>query len=175
MARSRPGLILRSTCSPRRTYSAIFSGYHCIDRRFVAALYFRIVGQPELILRHGPHRYTPSILRMIRSAHWTAPAINDSVLGLGRDSCRSSGFFRCRATKIPATMAKTRFRPSCHADHASIFAFCSLLTEIACKWVSFRLARDPKAASPGRERHCLFLDSYTTACVIAGGCWSTFS
>jgi hypothetical protein len=58
------------------------------------------------------HRYTPSILRMIRSAHWTALAINDSVLGLGRDSCRSSGFFRCRATKIAAAIAKTRFRPS---------------------------------------------------------------
>ena len=71
-----------------------------------------VVGQPELILRHGPHRYTPSILRIIRSAHWTALAINDSVLGLGRDSCRSSGFFRCRATKIAAAMAKTRFRPS---------------------------------------------------------------
>ena len=58
------------------------------------------------------YRYTPSILRIIRSAHWTALAINDSVLGLGRDSCRSSGFFRWRATRIPATMAKTRFRPS---------------------------------------------------------------
>jgi hypothetical protein len=31
------------------------------------------------------YRYTPSVLRMIRSAHWTALAINDSVLGLGRD------------------------------------------------------------------------------------------
>jgi|SRR6266851_4730824 len=60
--------------------------------------------QPELILGRGPHRYTPSTLRMIRSAHWTALAINDSVLGLGRDSCRSSGFFRCRATKIAAAM-----------------------------------------------------------------------
>jgi len=27
-----------------------------------------------------------------------------TVLGLGRDSCRSSGFFRCRATKIAAAM-----------------------------------------------------------------------
>ena len=70
----------------------------------------RMVGQ--LILGRGPHRYTPSILRMIRSVHWTALAINDSVLELGRDSCRSSGFFRCRATKIAAAMAKTRFRPS---------------------------------------------------------------
>jgi hypothetical protein len=63
----------------------------------------RVVGQPELILGRGPRGYTPSILRMIRSAHWTALAINDSVLGLGRDSCRSSGLFRWRATKIPAT------------------------------------------------------------------------
>src|ERR1035438_5411077 len=63
-------------------------------------------------MANSNHRYTPSILLIIRSAHWTALAINDSVLGLGRDSCRSSGFFRCRATKIPATMAKTRFRPS---------------------------------------------------------------
>jgi len=38
---------------------------------------------------------------MIRSAHWTGLAINDSVLGLGRDSWRSSGFFRCRATGSP--------------------------------------------------------------------------
>jgi hypothetical protein len=32
-----------------------------------------------------------------------ALAINDSVLGLGRDSWRSSGFFRCLATERAAT------------------------------------------------------------------------
>jgi len=65
---------------------------------------------PKVILDH--YRPIPSILRMIRSAHWTALAISDSVLGLGRDSWRSSGFFRCFATRMPATMAKTRLRPS---------------------------------------------------------------
>ena len=39
-------------------------------------------------------------------------AIRHSVRGLGRLSPRSSGVFRCRATRIPATMASTRLRPS---------------------------------------------------------------
>ena len=55
---------------------------------------------------------TPSILVMIRSAHCTADAIRHSVRGLGRLSPRSSGVFRCRATRISATMASTRLRPS---------------------------------------------------------------
>src|SRR5579872_6823688 len=55
---------------------------------------------------------TPSIRVMIRSAHCTADAIKHSVRGLGRLSPRSSGVFRCRATRIPATMASTRLRPS---------------------------------------------------------------
>src|SRR5216683_1410553 len=67
-------------------------------------------GNHKLLLNH--YRPRPSILRMMRSAHWTALAIKDSVLGLGRDSCRSSGFLRCLATRMPATMAKTRLRPS---------------------------------------------------------------
>jgi hypothetical protein len=54
----------------------------------------------------------PSILVMIRSAHCTADAMRLSVLGLGRLSPRSSGVLRCRATRIPATMASTRLRPS---------------------------------------------------------------
>src|SRR5438128_1022839 len=36
----------------------------------------------------------------------------DSVLGLGLESNRSSAVFRCRATRIPATIASTRLRPS---------------------------------------------------------------
>ena len=49
-------------------------------------------GNHKLLLSHYQPR--PSILRMIRSAHWTVLAIKDCVLGLGRDSCRSSGFFQ---------------------------------------------------------------------------------
>src|SRR5581483_734253 len=68
----------------------------------------RTIGNSGLVdsvpwMANRNYRYTPSILRMIRSAHWTALAINDSVLGLGRDSWRSSGFFRCLATRMPAT------------------------------------------------------------------------
>ncbi len=48
----------------------------------------------------------------IRSAHCTADEIRYSVRGLGRLSPRSAGVFKCRATRIPATMASTRFRPS---------------------------------------------------------------
>jgi hypothetical protein len=55
---------------------------------------------------------TPSIFRMIRSAHWTAAATSDSVLRLERLSNRSSVVFGCRATRIPATIASTRLRPS---------------------------------------------------------------
>jgi len=54
----------------------------------------------------------PSILLMIRSAHCTADSISDSVRGLERQSCNSSVFFKCRAIKIPATVANTRFPPS---------------------------------------------------------------
>jgi hypothetical protein len=59
---------------------------------------------------------TPSIRVMIRSAHCTADAIRHSVRGLGRLSPRSSGVLRCRATRIPATMASTRLRPSSILD-----------------------------------------------------------
>jgi hypothetical protein len=45
-------------------------------------------------------------------AHWTAAATSDSVLGLERLSNKSSVVFRCRATRIPATIASTRLRPS---------------------------------------------------------------
>lgn len=68
---------------------------------------------------------------MIRSAHCTADAISDSVRGLGRLSCKSSVFFRCRATSIPATMANTRFLPSSirlslkPGTAPDIFSFCS--------------------------------------------------
>src|SRR6266851_4520197 len=87
-------------------------------------------GNHKLLLNH--YRPRPSILRMMRSAHWTALAIKDSVLGLGRDSCRSSGFLRCLATRMPATMAKTRLRPSSMWIMASIFAFCLLLPQNSC-------------------------------------------
>ena len=51
-------------------------------------------------------------LLMVRSAHWTADETRFSVRGLGRLLSRSSGVFRCRATRIPATMANTLLRPS---------------------------------------------------------------
>jgi hypothetical protein len=63
---------------------------------------------------HFPN--TLSILRMIRSAHWTAAATKYSVLGLGFESRRSSAVFKCRVTRIPATMASTRLRPSSIRD-----------------------------------------------------------
>src|SRR5271157_3130131 len=49
---------------------------------------------------------------MILSAHCTAEATRDSVLGLGFESKRSSVVFKWRATRIPATIASTRLRPS---------------------------------------------------------------
>src|SRR5271166_2186031 len=49
---------------------------------------------------------------MILSAHCTAAATRDSVLGLGLESKRSSVVFKWRATRIPATIASTRLRPS---------------------------------------------------------------
>src|SRR5207253_6012734 len=51
--------------------------------------------------------------RIILSAHCTAAAISASVYGLlcGPPN-RSSAVFKCLATRIPATIANTRFRPS---------------------------------------------------------------
>jgi hypothetical protein len=63
---------------------------------------------------------------MIRSAHWTAAATSDSVLGLERLSNRSSVVFKCRATRIPATISSTRLRPSSITTHGSRVAFYSL-------------------------------------------------
>ena len=68
-----------------------------------------------------------SILRMIRSAHCTALAINDSVLGLGFESIRSSMVFRCRATRIPATIASTRLRPSSTSAILTLSSFVRLM------------------------------------------------
>ncbi len=56
-------------------------------------------GNHKLLLSHYQPR--PSILRMIRSAHWTVLAIKDCVLGLGRDSCRYSGFFNALRRECP--------------------------------------------------------------------------
>ena len=53
-----------------------------------------------------------SIFLMIRSVQLTALATSDSVLGVERHSCNSSALFKWRATRIPATIASTRLRPS---------------------------------------------------------------
>src|SRR4029077_2649070 len=56
---------------------------------------------------------TLSIFCMILSAHWTEAAIIASVRGLpcGPPN-KSSAVFKCRATRMPATIANTRLRPS---------------------------------------------------------------
>src|SRR5271166_515478 len=60
---------------------------------------------------------------MILSAHCTAEATRDSVLGLGFESKRSSVVFKWRATSIPATIASTRLRPSSTGDRVSYSLF----------------------------------------------------
>ena len=55
---------------------------------------------------------TLSIFRIILSAHCTAAATSDSERGVAFESNSSSAVLMCRATRIPATMARTRLRPS---------------------------------------------------------------
>jgi hypothetical protein len=50
----------------------------------------------------------------------TAEASKDSVRGLGLESFKSSGFFRCRATKIPGDDPEHSLAPFVHAGHQKL-------------------------------------------------------
>src|ERR1017187_7979246 len=68
---------------------------------------------------------------MLLSAHGMAEATKDSVLGLGLESKRSSVVFRWRATRIPATIASTRLRPSSMREAYPIRALMAYAKVIA--------------------------------------------
>jgi hypothetical protein len=68
------------------------------------------IGYRERRARYPPLADLPHILEIrINLSHDPLRPLNR---GLGRLSNRSSVVFRCRATRIPATIASTRLRPS---------------------------------------------------------------
>jgi hypothetical protein len=92
-----------------------------------------------------------SIFRTIhRSAHCTADATKDSIRGLLLQSNRSSVVFRCRATRIPATIASTACVPL-PSQHRNMFrlVFASKIVLVSCAWQPKKTAgREPYNLSP---------------------------